>query len=100
MNKNLVFVVEGKLSRSLDVGDGWFNALDIIKAGGVLNENVFAAKRRTVISAEILTEKAVLLLIPLDTFESATRQNSAIYKSILQHIVSQMEKYQMLWLQS
>ena len=100
LNKNLVFVVEGKLSRSLDVGDGWFNALDIIKAGGVLNENVFAAKRRTVISAEILTEKAVLLLIPLDTFESANRQNSAIYKSILQHIVSQMEKYQMLWLQS
>ena len=98
--KNLVFVVEGKLARSLDTGDGWFNALDIIKAGGLLNETVFLDKRRTTISAEVLTEKALLLLIPLDTFESATRQTPALYKSVLQHIANQMEKYQLLWLQS
>ena len=100
LNKNLIFVVEGKFARSLDTGDGWFNALDIIKAGGLLNESVFVEKRRAVISAEVLTEKAVLLLIPLETFESATRQNPALYKSVLRHITSQMEKYQVLWLQS
>lgn len=100
LDKNLVFVVEGKLSRSLDIGDGWFNALDIIKAGGLLNENIFLEKRRAIISAEVLTEKAVLLLIPLANFESATRQTPALYKSILQHVVKQMEKYQILWLQS
>ncbi len=100
LEKNLVFVVEGKLSRSLDTGDGWFNALDIIKAGGLLNESVFLEKRRAVISAEVLTEKATLLTIPLEIFESATRQNPALYKSVLQHVVSQMEKYQKLWLQS
>ena len=100
LDKNLIFVVEGKLSRSLNIGDGWFNALDIIKAGGLINETVCLDKRRTIISAEVLTEKAALLLIPLATFESAARQNSALYKSVLQHIASQMEKYQMLWLQS
>ncbi len=100
LDKNLIFVVEGKLARNLDTGDGWFNALDIIKAGGLLNENIFLDKRRATISAEVLTEKAVLLLIPLETFESATRQNPALYKSILQHVARQMEKYQMLWLQS
>lgn len=100
LEKNLVFVVEGKLSRSLDTGDGWFNALDIIKEGGWINEAVFIQKRRATISAEVLTEKAVLLIIPLATFESAARQNSALYKSVLQHVASQMEKYQMLWLQS
>ena len=100
LDKNLIFVVEGKLARSLDTGDGWFNALDIIKAGGLLNENIFLEKRRSIISAEVLTEKAVLLLISLETFESATRQNPALYKSVLRHIVQQMEKYQMLWLQS
>ncbi len=100
LNKSLVFVVEGKLSRSLDTGDGWFNALDIIKAGGLINENIFNSKRRAIISAEVLTEKAVLLIIPISIFESATRQSPALYKSILQHVASQMEKYQMLWLQS
>ena len=100
LDKNLIFVVEGKLARNLDTGDGWFNALDIIKAGGLLNENIFLQKRRAAISAEVLTEKAVLLLIPLETFESATRQNPVLYKSVLQHVAKQMEKYQMLWLQS
>jgi hypothetical protein len=100
LDKNLVFVVEGKLSRSLDSGDGWFNAIDIIKAGGWINETVFLEKRRATISAEVFTEKAVLLLIPLSTFESATRQSPALYKSILNHVASQMEKYQILWIQS
>lgn len=100
LDKNLVFVVEGKLSRSLDTGDGWFNALDIIKAGGWINESVFNSNRRATISAEVLTEKATLLMIPLETFESAIRQSPALYKSVLQHVASQMEKYQMLWMQS
>ncbi len=100
LNENLVFVVEGKLSRSLDTGDGWFNALDIVKGGGLLNETVLLPKRRATISAEVLTEKALLLTIPIETFESATRQNPALYKSILQHVLAQMEKYQVLWLQS
>lgn len=100
LEKNLVFVVEGKISRNLDTGDGWFNALDIINVGGLINESIFLQNRRTTISAEVLTEKAVLLTIPLTVFESATRQSPALYKSVLQHVASQMEKYQILWLQS
>ena len=100
LEKNLVFVVEGKVSRSLDTGDGWFNALDIIKAGGGINESVFNPNRRAIISAEVLTEKATLLTIPIETFESATRQSPTLYKSVLQHVAAQMEKYQKLWIQS
>lgn len=100
LDKNLVFVVEGKLSRSLDTGDGWFNALDIINEGGLINETVLIEKRRATISAEVLTEKAVLLVIPLPNFESVARQNPEMYKSILRHVLAQMEKYQVLWLQS
>ena len=100
LDKNLIFVVEGKVSRSLDTGDGWFNALDIIKAGGLINENIFLPKRHAIISTEVLTEKAVLMAIPLSNFEGAAMQYPAIYKSVLRHVLSQMEKYQMLWLQS
>lgn len=100
LDNNLIFVVEGKLSRNLDTGDGWFNALDIIKAGGLINETVFLPNRRATISAEVLTEKAVLMVISLEGFESATRHTSTIYKSVLRHVLRQMEKYQTLWLQS
>lgn len=100
LEKNLIFVAEGKLSRSLDTGDGWFNTLDIVKADGLLNETVFLEKRRAVISAEVLTEKAVLVAIPISIFENAVRQNPSLYKNILRHSLAQMEKYQILWLQS
>lgn len=100
LDKNLVFVVEGKLARSLDTGDGWFNALDIVKAGGWINETVFLQKRRAIISAEVLTEKAMLILIPLTRMQEFLRERPDIAKSILQHALQQMEKYQTLWLQS
>lgn len=100
LDKNLVFVVEGKLARSLDTGDGWFNALDIVKADGWLNETVFLQKRRAIISAEVLTEKATLILIPLPRMEEILRERPDIFKSIFRHALQQMEKYQTLWLQS
>lgn len=100
LDKNLVFVVEGKIARSLDTGDGWFNTLDIVKAGGWLNETVFLQKRRATISAEVLTEKATLMLVTLPRMEEILRDRSNLYQSILQHVLQQMEKYQTLWLQS
>ncbi len=100
LEENLVFVVEGKLARNVDTGDGWFNALDIISAGGWINETVFLQERRLKISAEVLTEKATLMLIPFTRMENILRGHPEIAKPILKHILRQMEKYQMLWLQS
>ena len=100
LDKNLVFVVEGKLARSIDTGDGWFNTLDIVKADGWLNETVFLQKRRATISAEVLTEKATLMLVPLAKMEEILRDRPDISRAILRHALQQMEKYQTLWLQS
>lgn len=100
LNENLIFVVEGKLARSLDTGDGWFKALDIISKGGWLNENVFLEKKRTEISAEILTEQAKLLIIPLDKAESLFLAHSDVAKNFFEHILKQVEKYQLLWIES
>ena len=100
LDKNLLFVVEGKLARSLDTGDGWFNTLDIVKADGWLNETVFLQKRRATISAEVLTEKATLMLVPLAKMEEILRDRPDISRAILRHALQQMEKYQTLWLQS
>ena len=100
LDENLIFVVEGKLARSLDTGDGWFKALDIISKGGWLNENVLLDKKRTTISAEILTEQAQILLIPLDKAESLFITHPDAIKPFLKHILKQVEKYQLLWIES
>ena len=100
LNNNLVFVAEGKLARSLDSGDGWFNALDIISKDGWLNETVLSEKRRSEISAEVLTEQAKILIIPISKIDDVLRKYPTVYQAFLNHVLNQMEKYQLLWLQS
>lgn len=100
LEQNLVFVVEGKLARSLDTGDGWFKTLDIISKGGWLNENVLLEKRRTIISAEVLTERAKILTIPLEKTESLFLKHLETAKTFFEHVLKQMEKYQLLWIES
>ena len=100
IENNLVFVVEGKVARSLDTGDGWYNALDIISKDGWINETVFLSKRRSNIAAEVLTDQATVLLIPLKNAENVLRQIPSVYENFMTHSLSQMEKYQLLWLQS
>ena len=100
LEKNLIFVVEGKLARSLDTGDGWFKALDIISKGGWLNENILLENRRTNISAEVLTEQAKVLVVPLEKAESLFLRNPNAAKPFFTHILKQMEKYQLLWIES
>ena len=100
LEKNLIFVVEGKFARSLDTGDGWFKALDIISKGGWINENILLESRRTKISAEVLTEQAKILVIPLEKAESLFLQHPDAAKPFFEHILKQMEKYQLLWIES
>ena len=100
LEENLVFVVEGKLARSLDTGDGWFKALDIISKGGWLNENVLLEKRRTIISAEVLTEQATIMTIPYADMDGILKTSPQVTRTFMNHILKQMEKYQILWLQS
>lgn len=100
INSNLIFVVDGKVARSLDTGDGWYNALDIISKGGWLNETIFLDKRRSTIAGEVLTEQATILLIPMVNIDNVLRKFPSFYKNFMTHILKQMEKYQILWLQS
>jgi len=99
LEKNLVFVVSGKLARSLDSGDGWFNALDIISTNGWLNETILLEKRRAKISAEVLTEQAIIMTISLQNIETFLKKSPDIVKNFLNHALRQMEKYQVLWMQ-
>ena len=100
MDQNFIFVSEGKLVRSLNTGDGWYNTLDIVKENRWLNENVLLENRKTKMAAEVLTEKAVLMFIPMDRMRDFLQDFPSVRYKILQHILGEMEKYQRLWIQA
>ena len=100
MANNLIFVVEGKLARTLDTGDGWFNALDIISKDGWLNETILLPKQRAKISAEVLTEQATIMTISYADMNGILKTSPQVTRTFMNHILKQMEKYQILWLQS
>lgn len=100
LNENLVFVIDGKLSRSLSAGDGDFYPLDIIKKGGWMNETIFLEKKRTEISGEVLTDFATLAYISEKDFRTLARKYPSVSELVFQHILKQEEKYQLLWIQS
>ena len=47
IENNLIFVAEGKLVRSIETGDGWYNTLDIVKENRWINETVLLENRKT-----------------------------------------------------
>ena len=100
MENNLIFVAEGKLSRSLEAGDGWYNSLDVVKENRWINETVLLKKRKSKMSAEILTEKAILMFIPLEEMNKILNIDFGLNKKFLLHVLGEMEKYQKLWIQS
>ena len=96
----LIFVVEGKLVRSIETGDGWYNTLDIVKTNGWVNETAFLEERKTHMSAEVLTEKAVVMNIHVGAMIKIFKEAPDVEYKILQHVLRVMEKYQRLWIQS
>ena len=100
LNENFVFVVDGKISRSLSAGDGDFYPLDIIKKGGWMNETIFLKEKRTEISGEVLTDFATLAYISEKDFRALARKYPSVSEAVFQHVLKQEEKYQLLWIQS
>ena len=96
----MVFVVEGKVARSLDTGDGWYNTLDIVERNSFLNPTSLLDKSLYKISAAVLTDSAELLLIPRDVLLEVLSKNSDIALSIMKYALKQMQRWQTIWLQS
>ena len=100
IDNNFVFISRGRVARNIDMGNGWYNALDILKDGAWVNETVLSFKRESNISAEVLTEEAEILMIPVPAMRDFLKGAPDFRECILQHILRQMEKYQRLWMQA
>jgi len=100
LENKFIFVMSGKIVRNVDTGEGWYNPLDVIGKNSFVNPTYLLEKRRLALSAEVLSEEAELLLIPRTALIEIMRKNSEIALSIVDYALNQMEKYQVLWLQS
>ncbi len=100
MEENLIFIVAGKLARSIEAGDGWYNTLDILKEGDWANETIMLSDKKSHFSVEVLTEEAEVLLYPLSKMNDLMVKYPQLGKNMVQHLARQMEKYQRLWVQS
>lgn len=100
LKTHLVFLVEGKVARSMETGDGWYNALDIKKENRWLNELLFLEEKKAHLSVEVLTEQARFLLVPFTTVQAVLKRHPGLGINMLKYIARQLEKYQRLWVQS
>lgn len=100
MEGQLAFVIKGKLARSIELGDGWYKTLDIARENTWINETVLLPDKKTNLSAEVLTERAMILTIPLTTVQNRLLKSPVLVNNIIRHSIRQMEKYQRLWIQA
>lgn len=100
MEENLLFVAEGLLQRSMDAGDGWYNLLDLVGKNEWVNETTLLDNRTSHMAAEVLSEEATIVAIPLDKMRSVLRVEPEIKDKLLQHVLAEMEKYQKRWVHS
>ena len=98
--QKFIFVVDGKLVRSVDTGDGWYNPLDVVRRNAFINPTNFLDEPKLLLSAEVLTDQAQLLMVPRNVLLKAFTENPEIARALFQYALTQMERYQMLWLQS
>ncbi|MBR2214367.1 MAG: hypothetical protein IJ849_01255 [Selenomonadaceae bacterium] len=97
---NLLFVAEGSLVRSMDAGDGWYNMLDLVGKNQWLNETALLHESTSHLSAEVLSEEATIVFLPLEAMLSVLRAEPDVKENLFQHVLSEMEKYQKRWVQN
>ena len=100
LEENLVFAADGILARSIDTGDGWYNTLDMVTTGLPINETCLLETPRCKVSAEVVSDRAVLLLIPLDEMKNILKVTPELWQNIAIHALGEMENFQSIWVQS
>ena len=96
----LIFVLRGKVARSIETGDGWYNTMDILKENSWVNEVSLLPNHKIHLSAEVLTEQATLMTIPVIQLNAILYKSPILANNIIMYTLRQLEKYQRLWIQS
>ena len=79
---------------------GWYNPIDVVGKNSFVNPTNLLEKPRLTLSAEVLSEQVQLLILPRDVLIEASRDNSEVALSLMNFALEQMERWQVLWLNS
>lgn len=100
LKENLVFLIKGRVARNIDAGDGWYRPLDIMKERSLLNIASILDKSKLPLSIEVLTDEAQVVFLTIESVENLIRKTPSVGKNLLKYAITEMEKYQYLWIQS
>ena len=95
-----LFVAKGKVARNIDLGDGWYNTMDILKDGDWINDTILLPEGKSTLSAEVLTEEAMIMTIALPTMQELMVKYPKLLLSMAKHLSKEVEKYRRLWMQA
>lgn len=91
------FLAEGQVARLMDSGSGWLNMLDVALDGAWINDTVLLPKCKSKSAAEVISEEARIVAVPVDDFEAVLCSEPKIMRCFLLHALKEMEKYERRW---
>lgn len=91
------FLAEGQVARLMDSGSGWLNMLDVALDGAWINDTVLLPKCKSKSAAEVISEEARIVAVPVDDFEAVLGGEPQIMRRFLLHALKEMEKYERRW---
>ena len=100
LKEQLIYLVEGRVLRCIKTADGWYNMLDVKAKNSWLNEVDFLANEKTQGSVEILTDQALVLMIPRADVLGIIEKDPQWGQSLIQYMAEELGKFQRMWAQS
>ena len=100
LTSKLIFLVEGRAALSIESNSGWYNVLEMKIAGLPLNENIFLSEKKYKGAAEILSDQAVILEIPIEDMRAILNQNPELWQNIAEFSINELANYKKLWIKS
>ena len=94
---NIIFVISGKVIRYRETTDGWLNPLNLVKSTGIVNEFSLIYDQ-TNIFAEVSSEKALLLSVPIDKLKELMETNGQFGLAFSNYLLAELDKYQKRWM--
>ena len=94
----LFLVMHGKVARSREAAGGWLNVIDIAAEGAFLNEYAMLEALNDVMAAEVVSDTAVVLAIPVTVMHQLMANADCVREVFLQQVLRELDKYQRRWL--
>ena len=96
--RQMMFVLQGKIVRNLDAGNGWFKMLDVLGEKQLLNVYAFLPDSRVKLLAEVYTDKAEVLFLPAALVWQVLTEEPQAMQALVQYLLRELNKYQRYWL--